>query len=242
VSQPQRQRTVRGLGAGHDAARARTRHQRADGQAQLVEQVRREELGQQVRASLGEHPRVAAPGQLCDRGLQVDVLVAGHDDVRVLGQLGAAVRRRRVGGDDDRARVRRGTGEQAAGRVEVEARADNRDRRCRRPAVPQVAPQLARSDRRVAFGPRGRPADEDDVGERAEQREHVPVRGRGQAGRGTAEARGPVRAGHHVGAQARTWRVGVKTGEIVVGQIGLREQLAHVSPSTAARSRRARTP
>jgi hypothetical protein len=121
-----------------------------------------------VRASLGEHPRVAPPGQLCDRGLQVDVLAAGHDHVRVLGELGAAVRRRRVAGDDDRARVRRGTGEQTASRVEVEARAEHRDRRCRRPAVPQVAPQLARADRRVALGPRGRRADQDDVGERAE--------------------------------------------------------------------------
>ena len=195
-----------------------------------------------MRASLGEDPLVAALGKGLDGGPQVDVLVAGHDDVRAGGQLGAAVWRRRAAGDDDRARVRRGIGEQAAGRVEIKARADDRDRRRRRPAFAQVAPQLAGADRRVALGAHGRRADQDDVGERAEQCEHVPVRGRGQAGGDAFEVRGPVRACHHVGPQPRTWRIGVKIGEIGIGQIRPREQLAHVSQPIAARPRRGPAP
>ena len=96
------------------------RHQRADGQAQLVQQARLEQLGEQVRAALGEHAAVAAFGQRTDGGLKVDGLLAGHDDVRVCGQLGAAIGGRLGGGDDDRAGVRRGRGDQRAVRVEVE--------------------------------------------------------------------------------------------------------------------------
>jgi hypothetical protein len=151
----QRQRTVLRPGACHDAARDRAGQQRRDGQAQLIEQVRGEELGQQVWASLGEDPLVAALGKGAGSGLHVDVVLARHDDVRAGGQLGAAVRRRRAAGDDDRARVRRGIGEQAAVRVEIEAHADHRDRRCRRPPFAQVTPQLAGANRGITLGAHG---------------------------------------------------------------------------------------
>ena len=50
-----------------------------------------------MRAALGEQPAVAALGQGIHRGLQVDGLVAGDDDVRVPGQLGPPAVRGRLG-------------------------------------------------------------------------------------------------------------------------------------------------
>ncbi len=78
--------------AGHDPARARTRQQRADRQAELVQQAGRGQLAQQVRSALGEHPPVAAAGQGGDGGSQVNGSLACGDDVRVPRQAGRQVR------------------------------------------------------------------------------------------------------------------------------------------------------
>jgi hypothetical protein len=93
VGQGEGHRRDREHGAGHDPARARARQQRADGQAQLVQQAGSDQPGQQVRPSLGEHAPVAAVGQRAEGRLQVHGLLAGHDDIRLPGQGGAAVRR-----------------------------------------------------------------------------------------------------------------------------------------------------
>jgi hypothetical protein len=137
---------------------------------------------------------VTALGQRVDGRLQVHGLLARHDDIGPFGQLGAAPGRRLGGGDDDRAGVRRGRGDQAAGRVEVESGGDHRDGRSRRPAFPQVAPEFARAHRRVALGPDGRGAHHDDVSQRAQQCEHVPVALGRQSRRGAVEVGGPVGA------------------------------------------------
>jgi hypothetical protein len=128
-----------------------------------------------VRPAFGEHPLVTAVGQRVDGRVQVHLFLAGHDDIGPLGQLGAALGRGQGGGDDDRAGVRRGRCDQAAVRVQVETGGDHRDRRRRRAALPQVAPELVGAYRRVALGSRRRRADHDDVGQRTQQGEHVPV-------------------------------------------------------------------
>jgi hypothetical protein len=175
VGQGQRLRRDGRRRAGQDPVRARAGQQRADGQAQLVQQAGPGDVGQQARAALGEHPPVAPLGQRGDGRLQVHGLLASHDDLGRPAQGGPAVGRGLRGGDDDRAGRRRGRRDQAAGRVEVEPRADHRDRRGGGPARPQVRPELVPAHRGVAFGPDRRRADHDDVGERAEQREQVPV-------------------------------------------------------------------
>jgi hypothetical protein len=175
VRQGQGHRAGREFLAGQDPVGARARQQRADRQAQLVQQAGRGQLGQQVRSALGEHPLVAAIGQRADRGVQVDGGLAGRDDVRAPRQLGPQVLRRRGGGDDDGAGVRRGLGEQRALGVEVQPRADHRDRGSRGPAVAQVRPAPAPPRGPVALGPGRARADHDDVGERAEQEEDPPV-------------------------------------------------------------------
>ena len=158
-------------------------------------------------------------GQLTDRGLQVNGLVAGHDDVRVPGQFGAPVRRRLGHSDHDRAGVRRGRGDQRAVRVEVEPPGDHGYRRCRRPAVPQVTPQLPGPGRLVLLlADRGR-ADQDDVRQRAQQREHPPVGIGRNTRRDAVQGRGAVNAGHHVGAQPPAVRVGVQCSQIRGGQV-----------------------
>ena len=177
VGQPERQRPG-GDGAGDDPARAGAGQQRADRQAQLIEQAGRDQLAQQLRAAFGEQPPVTAIGERVHRCVQVHGLPAGHDDIGALGQLGAALGRRCGGGDDDRAGVRRGRRDEPARRIEVEPGADHRDRRCRRPAFPQVVPELAAADRGVALGPHRRGAGHDDVGQRAEQGEYVPIAAR----------------------------------------------------------------
>jgi hypothetical protein len=134
VSQGERLRGGGGLLAGQDPVRARAGQQRADGQAQLVQQARRGDLGQQARTPLGEHPPVAALGQRADGRLQVHGFLSGHDDVGPLFQGGAAVGRGLRGGDDDRASRRRGHVDDRAGRLEVEPRGDHRDRWGRGPA------------------------------------------------------------------------------------------------------------
>ena len=242
VGQGQRQRLGSGRGAGHDPARARAGHQRADGQAQLVDQVGLDQLAEQVRAPFRQQAPVAASGEGAHGGLQVHGLVAGHEDVRVRFQPGTDVLRGLSGGDDDRAGVRGSGGDQGAVGVEVQPRADHRDRRGRRPAGPQGAPGLLYPGRLVALGPHSGRADHDDVSERAEQGKHLPVGVRGQVLGGAVKGRGPVGARHHVGAQPRAVRVGVQPGQI---QISLRrdgwKQLLHGHSvdrrTTMARSR-----
>jgi hypothetical protein len=168
VGQGQGQRRDVGRGAGHDTVGARAGQQRADGQAQLVQQAGGDELAQQARPAFGEHPLVTTLGQRVHGRFQVHGIRARHDDIGPFGELGAAPGRRLGGGDDDRAGVRRGRGDQAAARVEVEPGGDHRDRRRRRPAFPQVAPELARAHRRVPLGPYGRGAHHDDVSQRAQ--------------------------------------------------------------------------
>jgi hypothetical protein len=160
---------------GHDPFRARASQQRADGQAQLVQQAVRGELSEQARAALGQYPPVAPFGQRGDGRLEIDGLLAGHDDVGQPLQRGPPVRRGLGGGDDDRAGRRRGRGDEPAGRVEVQPPADHRDGRGGRPARPQVRPELVPADRRVALGPDRPRAHHDHVGQRAEQCEQVPV-------------------------------------------------------------------
>jgi len=134
VGQGERLRDGGGLRAGQDPVGARSSQQRADGQAQLVQQARRGDLGQQARTPLGEHPPVAALGQRGHGRLQVHGFLSGHDDVGPLFEGGAAVRRGLRGGDDDRASRRRGHVDDRAGLLEVKPRGDHRDRRSRSPA------------------------------------------------------------------------------------------------------------
>jgi hypothetical protein len=155
--------------------RARAGHQRADRQAQLVDQVGLDQPSEQVRAAFREHPPVAAFGQRGDGGLQVDGLIAGHDDIGVRFQRGADFLWRLGSGDDDGAGIRGSGGNERTRRVQVEPRGDHRDRGSRRPAGPQAGPELLRPGRLVVLGPNGGRADHDDVGERAQQREHLPV-------------------------------------------------------------------
>jgi hypothetical protein len=119
-------------GAAHDAGRPRADHQRAGGQAELVEQAGLHQLGEQVRAALGEYPLVAAVGQRGHGGLEVDGGVARHDDVAVPGEFGAAVGWRLGGGDDDRPGVRGSLGDETAARV-ITAIGGVGDRSARRP-------------------------------------------------------------------------------------------------------------
>ena len=122
--------------------------------------------------------------------------------------------RRAGGGDDDRAGVRRGSGDERAVRVEIEPPADHRDRRRRRSALPEVTPQLLRPGRLVLLlADRGR-ADQDDVAQRAEQREDPPVGSGGNALREAVQRRGTVRGRDHVGPQPVTVRVGIEPGQI----------------------------
>ncbi len=92
VGQGQRQRVIRDQGAGHDAAPGVAGQQRADGQAQLIHQVGRDELAEQVRTALGEQPLMTAFGQRTERGLQTDGFLSGHDHVGVPGQFGPQIR------------------------------------------------------------------------------------------------------------------------------------------------------
>ena len=201
-------------GAGHDAVGAGAGHQRADGQAQLVQQASLDQLSQQVRAALGEHPAVAAFGQRVHRGREIDGVLARDDDLRVPGQLVPPGGRGAGRGDDDRAGVRRGRGDQRAVRVEIEPPGDHRDRRRRRPPVPQVTPQLLWPGRLVLLlADRGR-ADQDDVAQRAEQREHPPVGIGGDALRDAVQRRGAVRRRDHVRPQPAAVRVSVEPGQI----------------------------
>jgi hypothetical protein len=62
VGQGQRQRLGPGRGAGHDPVRARAGQQRADGQAQLVDQVALDQLAEQVRTPFRQQAPVAASG------------------------------------------------------------------------------------------------------------------------------------------------------------------------------------
>src|SRR6476469_8023017 len=76
-----------------------------------------------------------------------------------------------------------------AGRGEIESPADHRDRRRRRPALPEVTPQLLRPGGLVLLlADRGR-ADQDDVAQRAEQREDPPVGSGGNALREAVQRR-----------------------------------------------------
>jgi hypothetical protein len=194
VDQGQRQRFGPGRGAGHDPLRARAGHQRADSQAQLVDQVGLNQLAEQVRAPFRQQPPVAASGEGADGGLQVHGLVASHDDIRDRFQPGPDVLRGLGGGDDDCAGVSGSGGDQRAVGVEVKPCADHRDRRGWRPAGPQGAPGLLYPGRLVALGPHGGRADHNDVGKRAEQGKHLPVAAGGQVLGGAVEGRGPVRA------------------------------------------------
>jgi len=81
VSQGERLRRDGGHRPGQDPVRARARQQRPDGQAQLVQQSGRRDLGQHMRPPLSEHPPVPALGQRGNGRLQVDGLLAGHDDL-----------------------------------------------------------------------------------------------------------------------------------------------------------------
>jgi hypothetical protein len=175
VGQGEHLRRHDGRRPGQDPIRARPRQHRSDGQAQLVQQVGRGDMGQQMRAALGEHPAMAALGQRGDGRFQVNPLLAGHDDLGGPVQGGAPVGRGLRGGDDDRAGRRRGRRDEAAGRVEVKPRGDHRDRRGGGATRPQVRPELVLAHRRVALGAdRGRPH-HDHVGEGTEQCEQVPI-------------------------------------------------------------------
>jgi hypothetical protein len=131
VGQGERLREGGGLRADQDPVRARASQQRADGQAQLVQQARRGDLGQQARTPLGQHPPVTALGQRGYGRLHVHGFLSGHDDIGPLFQGGAAVGRGLRGGDDDRASRWRGHVDDRAGRLEVKPRGDHRDRRSR---------------------------------------------------------------------------------------------------------------
>ena len=172
------------------------------------------QLGEQVRAALGEHPAVAAFGQRVNRRPEVDGVLARDDDLRVPAQLVPPGGRGAGRGDDDRACVRRGRGDERAVRVEIEPPGDHRDRRRRRPALPQVTPQLLWPGRLVLLlADRGRP-DQDDVAQRAEQREHPPVGIGGDSLRDAVQRGGTVRGRDHVRTQPAAVRVTVEPGQI----------------------------
>jgi hypothetical protein len=103
VGQGERLGRGRGRGPGQDPVRARSRQQRPDGQAQLVQQASRRDPGQQVRAALGQDPPVAALGQGGDGRLDVYGFLTGHDDLGGSVQGGTPVGRGLRGSDDDRA-------------------------------------------------------------------------------------------------------------------------------------------
>ena len=123
------------------------------------------------------------------------------------GQRRAAVRGRRGGGEHDRAGPVGGRGQQRAAGVQVQAGADDGDRRGRRAARAQRRHHDRQPGRLVLLGPRGAAADQDHVGQAAQDVEQLAVGGAAQAARAAFERRGAVDAGHHVGPHPGPRRV-----------------------------------
>src|SRR5215472_13148871 len=225
----QRHRPRRERGAGGDAERAGAGQQRADGQAQLIEQPGRRHLAEQVRAALAEHPAQAPVPQRGHPLPEVHDKVARHDHVRYPGHRGAPVGGGGGAGDHDRPRVWRRVGKQRRPEVQLERAADQRDRRCPGPAGAQAGQRRTPAGGLVLLGARGARADKDHVRQGAQQPEQPDVGGRGQAGRPALEETRPVGAAHHVGAQPPRTRVGVELGQLEVVELAVsaREQ-SHV--------------
>ncbi len=227
--------------AGSDPSRTGPRQHRGHGQAELVKEPGAGELAEQVRPALGEDPPVPAARQGGQRGRQVDGIPPGDDHVGVLRRGGPPVCGSQLRGDHDRAGIRRRGGEQRRVGVQAEPPGDHGDRRRGRPPGPQLRPYLVLPGRLVALGARRLRAHQNHVGEAAQDREHLPVRGTGQPAGPAPQRRGAVRAGHHVRAQPRRAvpprlfaavpaggsRVGVEPGELIGGQAPRRAAGAH---------------
>ena len=183
----------------HDPARGPAGQQRADRDAQLVQQPGRGQLAQQPRAALGQDPPVATAGQGPERRAQVGVLVTRDDHFGALTGPVTGAGRCRLGSDHDGARVCRGRGQQRAVQVQVQPGGEHRDGRRGRAPGPQPGPAGGHPGRPVSFRPGGARADQDHIGQRPEQAEDLTVGRAGQAAGPAAQLGGAVQALDHVG-------------------------------------------
>ena len=152
----------------------------ADRHAQLVEQIRRDQLAEQVGPAFDENPAVAKLGQRVDGRLGAHVLLAGDDDVRGLRRGGDPVFWRLARGKHDGLRQRFIALHQLAVKVKTDTPGHNRDRRRGRAAFPQLRPHPARLGEAVPLGASGARADKNHVGEASQYVKQQTVGGAGQ--------------------------------------------------------------
>ena len=202
-----------------DPARGTPGQDGADGHAQLVDQARRRELAEQVRAALGEDLPVAQAGQRADRGRGGHLVLAADDHVGVPGHVRPAGRGRGLRRDDDGAGPGWCPRQERARRVQVQPAAQHGDGRGGRAPRAQSRPAPRDPGRAVSLRAGGARADQDHPGQRPEQPEHLAVSGAAQAAGQAVHGRGPIGAPDHVGPDPGPVQAG--RGHLGPGRIGV---------------------
>ncbi len=199
----------------HDAARVAARQQRADGQAEFVDHVGREQGAEQRRPSLTVDATQPPLHQGGHHGGRVEARCTAGDHVGDLRQR--LVSRRRFGGEDDRAHGRLARTRLISGRGRATLR------RSRTPAAAAARGRPGPRRRRVEhhgavpFGLHGSGCDEHDVAQGAKQVEDAAVGVAPEAPRLSLHRRRTVDACHEVGPQPGLAR----PSGVVIGESGV---------------------
>ncbi len=191
---PRRVTWIRVPGRQDDPPGQAAFHQRADGQAELVEQIRCHQLPEQRRAALDEDKAMPGSRQRCDHRRRRCRLRASDDHLGGPGCRRAPVSRRGLGRDHDRRGQASPGRQQRPVEIKIKSPGRDRDRRGGRPTLAQLRPRLAGANLSVMFGTCGACAHQDHVGHAPQHREDKLVGGPGQPARPPAQRASAISA------------------------------------------------